>query len=294
VYTLTLNGLLTDSSPGTGRMIIADDTGMLCKVTDFTYFPIPFPAFIYYIGDHTDGLDYSPVTITFPSATFQNYTVCINVRDAKHPNIGSNVTNYLHRYWRITRSGSTSAGTFTGRFGYNASDVMPSPTLDNEDNLYGARYIPPTNEDWDWSNPVVPASHYFEFPAGTSMEPDAYYTALPKGPTAVTMAQMKAIASTGQVRIEWTTAQELDSSGFNVYRSLKSDGSDKGSISPFIDSQAPGGTSGASYQFADDTAQAGVTYYYWVEALGSDGGSTFFGPEQAAWFYNFYLPLLSK
>jgi hypothetical protein len=121
----------------------------------------------------------------------------------------------------------------------------------------------------------------------------ADYTPVPDKPTAVTMADMAATPETGKIRVQWTTGQEIGTSGFKVYRSNSPQESDRSQISDIIFVKA-GGAGGADYEFVDTTAQVGVTYYYWIEAVAKDGGSTFFGPEQAAWFHYFYLPFLSK
>ena len=81
------------------------------------------------------------------------------------------------------------------------------------------------------------------------------------------------------VLVEWTTASELDTAGFNLYRSEVQSG-------PFVQinqdliptSSDP--LSGGSYQFEDNAVQPGKTYYYELEDVELNGGTNRFGPIQ--------------
>jgi hypothetical protein len=78
-------------------------------------------------------------------------------------------------------------------------------------------------------------------------------------------------------RLKWSTASEVDNFGFDIYRSTSEDG-------PFdrITSQAiPGaGTVDAPqyYEFVDDTIDAGIDYYYYIESISVDGIRERFSP----------------
>jgi hypothetical protein len=45
-----------------------------------------------------------------------------------------------------------------------------------------------------------------------------------------------------------------------------------------IPSQAPGSDASGHYQFVDESAQPGLTYYYWVEQVRVDGTTHMNGP----------------
>ncbi len=70
--------------------------------------------------------------------------------------------------------------------------------------------------------------------------------------------------------VTWTTASEINSYGYDVYRGEKETG-------PFVkltESPLPGaGTSDTpqSYKFVDDTIEPGTVYYYYVESVSMDG-----------------------
>jgi hypothetical protein len=100
-------------------------------------------------------------------------------------------------------------------------------------------------------------------------------------PTAVTLAGFDAAAAGEAIVLNWETAAELNSLGFNVYRAASVDGVRSKLNSSLIASQAPGSPTGASYQFADDTARAGITYYYWLQEVDANGGTVEYGPVSA-------------
>lgn len=78
-------------------------------------------------------------------------------------------------------------------------------------------------------------------------------------------------------RLKWSTASEVDNFGFDIYRSLSEDG-------PFdrITSQAIPGAGTVDepryYEFVDDTIEAGVDYYYYIESISVDGIRERFSP----------------
>jgi hypothetical protein len=79
------------------------------------------------------------------------------------------------------------------------------------------------------------------------------------------------------VVVEWTTESEVDTAGFNLYRSESSDGSYikinheliPGSSDPLL---------GGKYVYTDTNVVAGRTYYYKLEDVELDGTTTIHGP----------------
>ena len=79
------------------------------------------------------------------------------------------------------------------------------------------------------------------------------------------------------VVVEWTTETEVDTAGFNLYRSDSPDGSYikinhdliPGSSDPLL---------GAKYVYTDTNVVAGRTYYYKLEDVELDGTTTIHGP----------------
>ncbi len=80
-----------------------------------------------------------------------------------------------------------------------------------------------------------------------------------------------------KVVVEWTTASELNTAGFNVYRGLSAQ-KDGSPLNPQLIPPSLDPLSGGSYQYVDNTAQPGVIYYYYVEEVDLDGAPTLYGP----------------
>ncbi len=93
-------------------------------------------------------------------------------------------------------------------------------------------------------------------------------------PMAVTLEIMQAVAAPegGRVDVTWTTAQEVDNQGFNLWRGTSPAGPDLRLNADIIPSQAPGQGMGADYAYADTYQSiAGTTYYYWLEDVSLSG-----------------------
>ena len=100
-------------------------------------------------------------------------------------------------------------------------------------------------------------------------------------PTAVTLANLAAAPAGNAIQVNWETASELDSLGFNLYRATSATGPRTRLNASLIYSQAPGSPLGQAYQFVDSAVRPGVTYYYWLEAVDTAGGSAINGPVSA-------------
>ncbi len=100
-------------------------------------------------------------------------------------------------------------------------------------------------------------------------------------PAAVPLAGLSATAAGEQVIVEWETASEQEILGFNLLRGESLTGPVVPLNVQMIPAQAPGSSIGSSYQWEDETVEAGRTYFYWVEALAFDGSPTRHGPATA-------------
>lgn len=103
----------------------------------------------------------------------------------------------------------------------------------------------------------------------------------PPNPTAVELAAFSATAAGDAIRLDWETATELDNLGFNLYRADSPDGARGKLNADLIPSQVPGSTMGAAYHFFDESVNASVTYYYWIESVDIYGQSSVQGPVSA-------------
>jgi hypothetical protein len=75
-----------------------------------------------------------------------------------------------------------------------------------------------------------------------------------------------------RILIEWTTASELDTVGYNLYRS--EDPAIMGArVNPELIPASSDPLTGGSYEFEDRDVQAGVSYYYSLEEVESSGAT---------------------
>lgn len=96
---------------------------------------------------------------------------------------------------------------------------------------------------------------------------------------AVDLLYFIAVPGEDRIILTWETAQELDNAGFYIVRSTSSNiAYDR--ISNFIPIIDP--FTGNYYEYPDTSPEAGVVYYYKLEAVDAGGNSTFYGPVSAS------------
>ncbi|MEJ2748580.1 MAG: hypothetical protein P8183_11840 [Anaerolineae bacterium] len=71
------------------------------------------------------------------------------------------------------------------------------------------------------------------------------------------------------IQVEWNTETELQTAGFNLYRSPNNDG-DFTRINDKLIPSAGSGLTGADYSFTDKNVSAGDTYFYLLEEVELD------------------------
>jgi hypothetical protein len=84
-------------------------------------------------------------------------------------------------------------------------------------------------------------------------------------------------ANSVSVLVEWTTASELDTAGFNLYRG----DSNSGPFTQVNQELIPASTdplAGSAYSYKDTQVRAGRTYYYQLEEVEVNGTANRFGP----------------
>jgi hypothetical protein len=96
-------------------------------------------------------------------------------------------------------------------------------------------------------------------------------------PTAVTIASFKAEPGNDTVTITWTTGDESDNLGFNIYRADAKDGAYAKINAALIASKVGSGL-GASYAFTDSDVENRKAYYYKLEDVDIYGVKTTHGP----------------
>ena len=112
---------------------------------------------------------------------------------------------------------------------------------------------------------------------------DAYspFTTNDGSPTAAILSGFDgSTTSSGFVSLEWQTASEIDVLGFNLYRAESETEVPVRINDVIIASQWPGGTTGGSYAFEDQTTIPDMTYYYWIEVIHINDMPVRYGPLQ--------------
>ena len=99
-------------------------------------------------------------------------------------------------------------------------------------------------------------------------------------PTAITLASFDAKPGNSKVALIWTTGDETDNLGFNIYRADSKDGEYAKINSSLIASKVGSGL-GTSYEFADSDVKNRTTYYYQLEDVDVNGVKTMHGPVSA-------------
>ncbi len=123
----------------------------------------------------------------------------------------------------------------------------------------------------------------------TTTSSTLWFTA--SAPTSVRLLDFSATAAPpSAIQLSWSTAQEVDLLGFNVYGAASPDGARIMLNSALLPAFAPGQLSGNSYSFVDNFALPGQTYYYWVEWVGK-GSTEVMGPANAFLDHYIWLPV---
>jgi len=99
-------------------------------------------------------------------------------------------------------------------------------------------------------------------------------------PTEVKLSSFEALAGDASVRLEWTTASELQNLGFHLYRSLSAEGPFE-RITPSLIPGLGSSPSGANYSYRDTGLENGRVYFYRLEDIETTGKTTLHGPVSA-------------
>jgi hypothetical protein len=94
-----------------------------------------------------------------------------------------------------------------------------------------------------------------------------------------------------EVVVEWTTASELSTVGFNLYRSDLIDGI-YNKVNDELIPASPDPLTGGNYTYLDDQVSPGTTYYYQLEDVESDGSTSRYGPIEVQAQRGGYIVLL--
>ncbi len=93
----------------------------------------------------------------------------------------------------------------------------------------------------------------------------------------ITLSYLKASRINDTIEITWGTASEINNAGFNILRSQARDGEYVQINSVLIPADG-GPMQGADYSYTDNTVEEGITYWYKLEDVATDGNRELHGP----------------
>jgi hypothetical protein len=189
-------------SPSATNMIVATSTGELRKV--FTVEKASLVSFSYPVGDNTGTAEYSPVTLSFTSGTFSSACAGVTLVNGKHPG-NMSTTEYLNRYWVVNQSG-ISGFSCDATFQYLPADVVGTET-----NIWGGIY---NGTSWLLLAAVNNVTHQI---SGTIAGLGSF-TGGQQGVLPVTLSSLTSTVNGRNINLNWTTASEINNTGFDVER----------------------------------------------------------------------------
>lgn len=128
---------------------------------------------------------------------------------------------------------------------------------------------------------------------------DTNLVILPFQPGAISLLSLAAVPLRNQtVAVRWTTGVELDTFGFDVYRSLDSTWAHAVKVTPQLILGQGSSQAGAAYEWIDTQVDLGATYWYWLVETELAGSQNEYGPVSArvtnTLANRLYLPLISN
>lgn len=99
----------------------------------------------------------------------------------------------------------------------------------------------------------------------------------PLQPTAIQLSRFTAERQEQGIVVSWQTVMEVDSLGFHLWRGTNPNRNQATRLTQEM-TPAQGRLVGANYTLQDGTAQAGHSYFYWLEEVEVSGASHFYGP----------------
>ncbi|MEZ4959119.1 MAG: T9SS type A sorting domain-containing protein [Saprospiraceae bacterium] len=236
---------------GLGKMVLADGTGMLRR-----YFS-GAATFNYIIGSGGGAAGYTPVNLQVTSLGGAGY-IGANVTEAKHPN-NTSTTNYLERYWTVTRDGGVSS------VGYNITcTYLSNDLVGTESSMKGGRW---DGVDWQLLNQASGLSF-----SGSNLSDLSDFSGLDATPLPIELLDFRANSTGATVMLTWRTASERNNAYFDLERST--DGRTWAALGRV-------GGSGTTlqpqeYNFRDDQPLPGLNYYR-LRQMDFDGAYAYSG-----------------
>ncbi len=89
--------------------------------------------------------------------------------------------------------------------------------------------------------------------------------------TAIVLLVVNLVSATPPIVVRWSTASELDTAGFHIYRGENPDGPFNTKLNAELIPSSPDPLLGGTYAFTDTNVTPGHTYYYQLEDVDTNG-----------------------
>ncbi|MBN1811893.1 MAG: hypothetical protein JXA14_08670, partial [Anaerolineae bacterium] len=256
IYTLTVDGYNVPQGPQNYALVVSGVGRLLGTETVTRTIPS--------IGTYKFGN--TGVTVEFTDENVDAVAVTA-YRDQYHPSGGEGVK----RYYRITPIGGTGVFTANVVFSYEQAEFEASG-IAYESALEAWRW---SGGSWESVTGAVDTASNVVTVTGVTAFSD--WTLSDQNPTAVALSSFTAEWDDDEVQVAWETALEIDTVGFNLWRSTAPGGYERVNAA-LIPAASPGGVWGGSYAYADADVTPGATYDYKLEELEVGGARNWYGP----------------
>lgn len=112
-------------------------------------------------------------------------------------------------------------------------------------------------------------------------------------PTAVDVGLLEAEAQTTSILVSWETFNEMDIQGFNLYRTTNPDSTGLEKLNSDLIATKYEGSSGI-YEYTDQTALFGITYYYKLEVIYFTPKTEWLDAVSSTLYYRLFMPMTIK
>lgn len=243
----------TISGGSSSVYVVATGSGELRKTVSATgSFTLP-------IGDASN---YSPATINITAADgFSSAYVGAKVTAAKHPE-NESPSHYLNRYWTVNASGITNP-VYSATFTYVDGDINGT-----EGNIYLGKY---NGSSWSIFDAANTSANTL---SGSGMTTFSDFTGGENGFVPVELVSFTAAKKGNNVELNWKTATESNTAGFEIERAAISNQSSVNSWHKVGFVEGAGTSSSTkNYSFTD---KAGVgTFLYRLKQIDRNGSFTY-------------------
>ncbi|MGB5051270.1 MAG: SdrD B-like domain-containing protein, partial [Caldilineaceae bacterium] len=263
-------GFFKNSGHTVTKVRVTDPSGTGVRINE----PISFTITVVNTG--TTWLDVVPISDTFNTNYIQFLSATISGVNAPADSTSNNAP-YQTKYWNdITGAGSLAPGgsivlnvVFVGVG--DTTLLTPQAPCTQAQNTCNQVSTSKPNGDGPTADPDGPGP----LPPLEKIPPkDSHAPVKVVNPTAVALADYGAAVTPGSVTLRWTSVNETDISGFDVYRI---DSNRASVLVGHVAAQKPGQSTGAVYTLVDSSAAWGVSYTYVLEAQtfsGNKGSQT--------------------